>query len=241
MKTFLLATVSILALSSVARASDLPAKARTAVPDAIPLWAAGYVGVQGGVARHDAIIDTNCFFGCGTIDRTKTGAAIGGLLGYNFQRGSLVYGLEGDWSRVGARIDNRFSNGAFVSPATSNDVRWLATVRGRAGLAIDATLVYLTGGVAFGNIKNSFTGEFGGIVSSSFSESKTRVGWTAGVGVEHMFSPHWTARAEFRYVDLGRTGVNCIGSPSTICTDFAYRSDFSNTLMMGLVGLAYKF
>jgi outer membrane immunogenic protein len=219
MKKFLLATVSILALSSVARASDLPAKARTAVPDSIPLWAGGYVGIQGGVVRHDAIIDTNCFFDCSTIDRTKTGATIGGLLGYNLQRGSFIYGLEGDWSRVGARIDNHFFNGVLETAATSNDVRWLATVRGRAGLAVDATLVYFTGGVAFGNVKNSIIDDFRGEVLSSFSENKTRVGWTAGVGVEHMFSPHWTARAEFRYVDLGKTGVACTPGTSTLCGD----------------------
>src|SRR5262245_39356155 len=106
MKTFLLATASILALASVARASDLPAKARTVVPDSIPLWAGGYVGVQGGVARHDASIDTHCFLECATTERSKTGATIGGLLGYNFQQGSFVYGLEGDWNWLGAKIDN---------------------------------------------------------------------------------------------------------------------------------------
>src|SRR5215510_11294714 len=86
-------------------------------------------------ARHDALIDTDCIISNCTIDRTKTGAAIGGLFGYNFQRGSFVYGLEGDWNWVGAKIDSFHLEG----PETSNDVRWLATIRGRAGLAVDAT------------------------------------------------------------------------------------------------------
>jgi outer membrane immunogenic protein len=126
---------------------------------------------------------------------------------------------------------------------TSNDLKWLATVRGRAGLAVDATLVYFTGGVAFGHVKNSIAAlNFDGSTSGSFSESKTRTGWTAGFGVEHIFSRHWTARAEFRYVDLGRSGgIGCTTGTSTFCSDFNYRSDFSNTLMMGLVGLNYKF
>ena len=47
--------------------------------------------------------------------------------------------------------------------------------------------------------------------------------------------------AEFRYVDLGRTGVACAPGADTICTEFSYRGEFSNTLMLGLVGLAYKF
>src|SRR5262245_18818784 len=238
MKTFLLATVSILALSSVAQAADLQAKARAVVPDSIPLWTGGYVGIQGGVARHDALIDTDCIISNCTIDRTKTGAAIGGLFGYNFQRGSFVYGLEGDWNWVGAKIDSFHLEG----PETSNDVRWLATIRGRAGLAVDATLVYFTGGVAFGSVKNR-VGDVGsdGTVFDSFVESKTRIGWTAGFGVEHMFSPHWTARAEFRYVDLQKTSVTCTPGAGTVCAGFNYRGEFSNTLMMGLVGLAYKF
>jgi outer membrane immunogenic protein len=87
---------------------------------------------------------------------------------------------------------------------------WLATLRGRGGLAFDSTLVYVTGGVAFGHVKDSF--EVRSATSArlaSFTQNKTKVGWTAGVGVEHMFSPHWTARAEFRYVDLGTTAVAC--------------------------------
>ncbi|HEY6257856.1 MAG TPA: porin family protein, partial [Xanthobacteraceae bacterium] len=72
----------------------------------------------------------------------------------------------------------------------------------------------------------------------------TRLGWTAGVGFEHMFASHLTFRGEFRYVDLGRTSVTCTGIVSSNCSPtnpFAYRGEFSNTLMSGLVGLGYKF
>jgi opacity protein-like surface antigen len=57
-----------------------------------------------------------------------------------------------------------------------------------------------------------------------------------------MFSPHWTARAELRYVDLGKTNVACVSATNfNQCVAAAYRGDFSNTLKLGLVGLAYKF
>ena len=77
---------------------------------------------------------------------------------------------------------------------------------------------------------------------ASFTQNQTKVGWTAGVGVEHMFSRHWTARAEFRYVDLGKTNVaSSSATDFNDCISLAYRGDFSNTLKLGLVGLAYKF
>jgi outer membrane immunogenic protein len=240
MKKYFLATVSVLALSTAGNASDLPAKASPYAPVAAPIWTGFYLGIQGGVARHDATIDDHCFTACATYERSKTGGALGGLIGYNLQQGSFVYGLEGDWNWIGSKINETFNDG-FAQ--TSNGLKWLATVRGRAGLAVDATLVYFTGGVAFGHVKNSIAAlNFDGSTSGSFSESKTKTGWTAGVGVEHIFSRHWTARAEFRYVDLGTTrGTGCTPGTSTFCSDFNYRSDFSNTLMMGLVGLNYKF
>jgi hypothetical protein len=56
--------------------------------------------------------------------------------------------------------------------------------------------------------------------------------------VEHMFAPHWTLRGEWRYVDLGTHGAQCANG-NDVCT--GTHVDFSNTLMLGLVGLAYKF
>jgi outer membrane immunogenic protein len=114
--------------------------------------------------------------------------------------------------------------------------------QGRAGLAFDSTLVSITGGVAFGHVKDSFEISNTSARLASFTQNKTKVGWTAGVGVEHMFSRHWTARAEFRYVDLGTTTVACSSATNfNQCVALAYRGEFSNTLKLGLVGLAYKF
>src|SRR6186997_1872607 len=92
MKKYFLATVSVLALSTAGNASDLPAKAGP------------YLGILGGVARQDASFkDLGCAFECGTFDGNKTGGAIGGLLGYNWQTGNFVYGLEGDWIWTGIK------------------------------------------------------------------------------------------------------------------------------------------
>jgi outer membrane immunogenic protein len=79
----------------------------------------------------------------------------------------------------------------------------LATVRGRAGYAFDRFFVYGTGGAAFGNVQANFSNE---PISSA-----TKAGWTAGAGVEFAFAPHWSAKAEYLFVDLGN------GSCTTDC------------------------
>jgi outer membrane immunogenic protein len=164
------------------------------------------------------------------------------------QNGRFVYGIEGDWSWIGAKSDR--SGVAFDlggdPVSTSYEANWLATLRGRAGFAFDTTLLYLTGGIAFSHVKNSVdvTSVRLTTAHASFIQDQTKVGWTAGAGVEHMFSPHWTARAEFRYADLGKTNVVCAvsGTPDfNGCISGGYRGEFSNRLMLGLVGVAYKF
>src|SRR5262245_40237415 len=141
---------------------------RTHVPLSVPIWAGGYFGIQGGIAHHDAIFnDSDGFFalGFGAItsgrdEHEKAGGSVGGLLGYNWQQGSFVYGLEGDWSWIGSKTSQLAALNTFESLATSFDVNWLATLRGRAGLAFGSTLVYVTGGVASGHVNNQFNSIF---------------------------------------------------------------------------------
>ena len=244
MKKYFLATVSVLALSNTGHASDLPAKVSPYAPVAMPAWTGLYLGIQGGVARFDSSVkDTGCILTCGTIDGNKTGGAFGGVLGYNWQSGNFVYGLESDWMWIGAKTSSNLNTAFIFNANKSFEVDWVATVRGRAGLALDTTLIYLTGGVAFGHVKNDYSlfNDRAGTLFTRFTQNRTNIGWTAGVGLDHMFGPQWTARAEFRYIDLGTRTVGCTEGSFTVCTDFGYRGEFSNTLMMGLVGLNYKF
>jgi outer membrane immunogenic protein len=220
-------------------------QARAYAPPSNPVWTGAYLGIQGGVAHHDTFFDdSGSLIISGLDDRKKTGGTAGGLLGYNWQQGSFVYGVESDWSWVGAKTGQLAAINVVENLSTSFDVNWLATLRGRAGLALDATLAYVTGGAAFGHVRNSFQDlvTVAPFQSASFTQNQTKVGWTAGVGVEHMLSQHWTARAELRYVDLGKTNVACSSATNFgSCVSNAYRGDFSNTLKLGLVGLNYKF
>jgi outer membrane immunogenic protein len=118
------------------------------------------------------------------------GFLVGGTIGGNYQFNQFVLGIEadGDW----ANLDGTNTTVCFSCEVKSD---WLATVRGRAGFAWDRVLFYGTGGAAFGNVQ-------GGSIGGPF-DTGTQVGWTAGAGVEFAFTPNWTAKVEYLYVDLG--------------------------------------
>jgi outer membrane immunogenic protein len=234
-KRFLLATTSIVALAHAAGAADLPARVpvKAPAPVVVPVatWTGFYLGVQGGVVSHRGrFTDTSPAGGIFQDGRdAQVGGTFGGYAGFNLQQGAFVFGVEADGSWVGAKATSTWST---IGTTTGTfDVRWLATARGRLGVAHDLWLFYVTGGAAFGNVKNSVQNP---VAVAPISESKTRVGWTAGGGIERRIASNWTIRAEGRYVDLGRSNV-CAAA----CT--GYSGTFKNSLVEGLVGVGLKF
>jgi outer membrane immunogenic protein len=239
MKRFLLTTTSLLAFAHVAGAADLPARVPVKAPMMIPAasWTGFYLGIQGGAVSHRGKFEeTSLFPALGSGDADKVGGIIGGYLGYNLQQGAVVYGLEADGSWVGAKATSSWP-ALGGNTNVSFDVNWLATVRGRLGIASDLTLFYVTGGVAFGGVKNSAVALSGGVPFDSISQSETRVGWTVGGGVERRFGSNWTGRAEVRYVDLGKSDNIC-AVPDGCGT---YSGNFKNSMIQGLVGIGMKF
>ena len=119
----------------------------------------------------------------------------GGQIGYNWQYGQYVFGLEADLQ--GSAAEGTFAAYKFANP-------WFGTVRARAGYAMNNVLIYLTGGLAYGGGRVDFTG---------LNETQTHIGWTLGGGVEVGLTPNWSAKAEYLYVRLDDrsyvlTGVN---------------------------------
>jgi opacity protein-like surface antigen len=121
--------------------------------------------------------------------RLRKGALVGATLGYNLQTGSWVWGLEADG-------DASWIKGSGCGSNCETRNRWLGTGRTRIGCAWDRWLPYVTGGAAFGDVKMT-------PFSNCASENKTKVGWTAGVGVEYAFMGAWSVKLEYLYVDLG--------------------------------------
>jgi outer membrane immunogenic protein len=208
MKRLVLAGIGALALVSTlgaANAADLPR--REAMPTKAPIyapiynWTGAYVGINGGGGWGRS--DTSAPFASGGFG--TSGGVVGGTLGYNYQVGQAVFGLEGDidWSNIRGSAPC----GLGFSCETKNS--WLATARGRVGYAFDRFLPYVTGGLAIGDIKSSVAG-----VDSS---STTKTGWALGGGVEAALAGPWTAKIEYLYADLGR-GSSILGSDTKFNT-----------------------
>ena len=193
MKRLLIGFGALLAVTTVsANAADLgrrmPVKAAPMV-EPVFNWTGFYLGVNGGYgwakSTHTDVA------GLTTGSFNQRGGLIGGTLGYNWQMGGAVLGLEGDldW----ARINGSVAGCAFGSCFTN--IRGFDTVRGRLGYAAGSWMPYITGGLAVANIQAGQDGVA--------SNDAWRAGWTIGGGVEWMFAPRWSAKAEYLYADFG--------------------------------------
>ena len=271
-KGYVLATAMSAFMLTAANAADLPVyKAPPTAPAFVPpplTWAGFYAGVNGGAVWHrvtgtttdyleSCYYEYDCYYGSysNSHSKTKAGGTFGGQIGYNWQGGPWVYGVEADLNWVSAKVSGTRSSydccymgyGSGVSGTVSSELTWLATIRGRLGYAWGPTMIYATGGVAFGGIKNSVSAsiydDFYTYAGFTQSKSQTRTGWTVGGGLEHMFSPHWTVKAEMLYVDLGGEtlkGVSGGGCVGYYCLYGSTQTKIDHTAVIARVGVNYK-
>ncbi len=203
----------------------------------------------------------------------------GAVLGYNYQHNSIIVGLEADFSYLGRNPDASFvarapvvvgvnplpislgggdyiTSKALIEGEGNNEARWLATVRGRFGFAVDRALVYATGGLAIGRVKSAATiavnDSFLGFPTVdavwSGSYSKTRVGWALGAGFQYAVSENWSVKAEYLHYDLGKHSytLNSVNPDSVLPYD---SGDYAMTVRANArtsgdivrVGLNYRF
>ena len=136
------------------------------------------------------------------------GFDIGGLVGYNWQFGRWVFGLEADLAdSTGTGYLTSLGVGG-LGTTIDQKLSWFGTVRGRVGYAVGSELFYLTGGGAYGQVKDSIIQSAGGVsVSQSFSHDVS--GYVVGGGIESKFDlfgllgRNWTTRTEYLYMGLG--------------------------------------
>jgi outer membrane immunogenic protein len=187
------------------------------VAPAVASWSGFYVGINGG-------------YGWATSDWTAPavstepgGGVVGGTIGYNFQAGGFVFGLEGDVDWADMKGSVACSGGSCESKAD-----WFATARGRIGYAGWSNwLPYLTGGAAFAGLKAT-----NGVIGTS--AAKTQTGWTLGGGVEYALLPNWSVKLEYLYADLGKfdCGTAC---SATVPDDVDFKANIVRA------GLNYRF
>jgi outer membrane immunogenic protein len=228
----LLAIVPTIALTQIASAADMPVKAPSyKAPAMAPLynWTGPYVGIVGGYGwGHSDQTDPGIPFGDGSF--AVHGGIIGGTLGYNWQQGPWVFGVEGDysWADISGSSDACGASSG-IPHNCGTKLESLGTLRGRIGYALGAAgnwLPYVTGGLAVGEL-NAWDDFF------PASGSDFRAGWTVGGGVEVGLTQNWTAKIEYLYVDLGSRDMFDIvpGVPETV--------SFTANIIRG--GINYRF
>ena len=219
-----IAFASAIALGGVgaASAADMAVKARP-MPVAVYNWTGCYIGVSGGgkwVRARDTVnipAAAPSPAALVNIDSEPDTWLVGGQAGCNYQSGKWVFGIEGDahaqrWSSfttLGAGVPVPFVTGDQYGLRSD----WQASVRGRVGYAMDRTLFYVTGGVAFTQVRsytNWIPGVFGGVAfpGTIAYDSKTLTGGTVGAGVEYAFTNNFTVGVEGRYTWYGNERFN---------------------------------
>jgi outer membrane immunogenic protein len=142
-----------------------------------------------------------------STDDTMRGGLFGGQIGYNFQRGALVLGVEADAAASRQKTDNTH---VCVAPAcgagdlafaNEQQVTWLGTLRGRAGFAFDRWMIYGTGGVGAGGFKSKHSVSTT-LTSVTTVETNNQLAWVAGAGVELALNSNWSVKLEYLYLVL---------------------------------------
>ena len=198
MKTFLLTTVAVLGAASFAHAADLgyraPYKAAPAYAAPLYNWTGFYIGAHAG----GAFSSDNNFSGLGT-GNNGNGRFVGGLqAGGDWQFApNWVAGAEAQYSWLSGNVGAVFPGGF----AYTNNQRGLGSITGRVGYTWGPGLVYVKGGYAYSDNNETVTA-FGAPVFFA-TDSDHKNGYTIGLGVEYMFAPNWSAKAEYMYYNFG--------------------------------------
>jgi outer membrane immunogenic protein len=221
-RTSLAASAFVATSLVAAHAAELPVKAPPA-----PVyynWTGPYLGVNlGGSWGHQSgeIFD-EAGVGIFGFSDNPDGVIGGGQIGYNWQfpgwgwGNGFVLGIEADIQGSSERASDNFS--VLVPPEVTgtleDKLEWFGTVRGRAGIAFDRILPYVTGGWALGNRKLSGLVTVDTLPETAFSASSNmNDGWTVGGGIEWAFWDHWTAKFEYLYIDFGNRDNTTLFGP----------------------------
>ena len=211
------AAIGVLAFAVQAQAADIytPPPPAPVFPVAAPapLWSGLYGGAHvGGAWADEHTSDLNEYWAAryptapyyGTIGTSQSTSGVfgGGTIGYNMQRGGVVFGLEADFGYMDLNRD-QFLNapaGYDVTARSHLSTGFYGDVTGRLGWAWGPWLLYGKGGLAVleatTNIRDPYA-------LYSATNDDTRVGWTAGGGFEYLWNPAWSVKVEYQYFDFG--------------------------------------
>jgi outer membrane immunogenic protein len=237
----------VMALAGSAVAADMPVKA---VPMKAPFapsfsWTGFYAGVHAGWGLNDPT-GQSTVTGAGITgltaqhDLDSNGPLFGGHAGYNWQiNPRLVIGIEGDITGTGIKTSSAqtplcSASNPFCAPGQpingglmtmSQEVNWLASIRGRLGTTWGPGLIYVTGGAAWANVDSKADAGDAFVVCASpaggcnypATGNTTRSGFVVGAGYETALAGNWTVRAEYLYYSFGGETLTAASTSTTNC------------------------
>jgi outer membrane immunogenic protein len=249
-KKILVAATGLVALATApALAADLPARTYTKAPAmvaAIYDWSGFYLGLNGGGAssrecwtitsNNTTAIVPNRSEGC----HNATGGLVGGQIGYRWQAGAWVFGVEGqgDWANLKG---SNASQVLTVIPATNQTkVDGIGLLTGQVGYAWNSVLVYVKGGAAVTHNSYSTFFPVGNIFAAAGvpfnTASDTRWGGTVGTGLEVSFAPNWSVGVEYDHLFMGNPNITFPATAIAVGRTDNIKQDVD----MGTVRLNYR-
>jgi outer membrane immunogenic protein len=201
-------------------------------------WSGFYLGMNVGVAGLQTdITDLDDYNSFGTTSLEDTNFAVGGQMGYNWQKGAFVFGLEVDSDYL--NTEKSFTTFGEGGPqyVYKGKVDFQGSLRARAGIAVDNALIYATGGVAVSHGSSKFNEVDGEDLPTGerATQDDWQAGFVGGVGVEYKFNCHWSARMEALYSHYPES-TNVVQPGET-----GYRFSFQNDVYSARFGINYLF
>ena len=245
MKKLFLATTALVALAAgSAAAADLPVAYKGPAPVVRPACAqfgGFYIGANVGASYATAHRNDDDGYFVDNAGHTTYGTGWNGGVqgGYNWQRGCTVFGVEVDWSWGSAKSTfNDDPNNPNALRTIESNLRSFGTARTRTGIIVDDVMLYVTGGLAWANVNNTYTEAFfPGGPSEQFSFSSTRWGWTVGAGSEWKIMGNWSLKSEVLYMQL-KQQQDTFFSPNAGAN---FRFTNNDSAVVARVGLNYIF
>ena len=217
-------------------------------------WNGFYAGLHGGGGAFTGTAmdwDTGVFDGPdGDIDVNGFAGLAGGQVGYNYQTGHVVWGLEGDMAWTGFSEGRTFKMRTYFKDGLSDNyvkaqMDWLATLRGRLGVATGNGMAYVTGGLALARVRHcandywSHRANFR--LDPCSSELVENIAWdgvqpglVAGAGAEARISERLSLKGEYLYLHMADKNVVYIPANNK-------NIDFGNNAHLIRVGLNFAF
>jgi outer membrane immunogenic protein len=192
-----------------------------------------YIGANVGYAQHDADTVERILGGISLLNETNDGITAGLTVGYNWVCGKAMFGLEADWNWADLDNSRSYSIGPINLVQDNRSIDWYGTLRTRTGLVVDNVLVYMTGGLAYADIKHSVDIPVANL--NLFNSNDVRWGWTIGAGIEIAHWDRLTIKTEALYMSFENKDIG-LNIPLPIALGVQDR----DSMYVGRIGFNWK-